>query len=295
MATDELRPDPRRGPTRRADRGRQWGDSGRSRATRGSRAAPEPAPDPLALLETKIAQLEKEKKDNYDRYLRAAADLENTRKRTKREIEDAKADAKNRVLKEMLPVVDNLERAIEHAGGGGELDPVLKPIVEGVQLVLRQFVTAFERLDITPVEAANQPFDPNLHEAISQLESDVAPGTVDPGAAARLQDRRSATASGARRRREGEGRRGMSRVLGIDLGTTNSCVAVIDGDSPAVIANAEGARTTPSVIGFAQTRRAAGRPGGAASGDDERRQHDLCGQAADGPQVRGRRGPAPSA
>ncbi len=141
-------------------------------------SASEPAPDPLALLETKIAQLEKEKKDNYDRYLRAAADLENTRKRTKREIEDAKSDAKNRVLKEMLPVVDNLERAIEHAGGGGELDPVLKPIVEGVQLVLRQFVTAFERLDITPVEAANQPFDPNLHEAISQVESDVAPGTV---------------------------------------------------------------------------------------------------------------------
>ncbi len=142
-------------------------------------SAPEStAPDPIALLETKIAQLEKEKKDNYDRYLRAAADLENTRKRTKREIEDAKSDAKNRVLKEMLPVVDNLERAIEHAGGGGELDPVLKPIVEGVQLVLRQFVTAFERLDITPVDAANQPFDPNLHEAISQVESDVAPGTV---------------------------------------------------------------------------------------------------------------------
>jgi molecular chaperone GrpE len=138
-----------------------------------------PAPgDPIALLEAKIAQLEKDKKDSYDRYLRAAADLENTRKRTKREVEDAKVDAKNRVLKEMLPVVDNLERAIEHAGGGGELDPVLKPIVEGVQLVLRQFVTAFERLDITPVEAANQPFDPNLHEAISQQESDAAPGTV---------------------------------------------------------------------------------------------------------------------
>ncbi|MBC7974261.1 MAG: Hsp70 family protein, partial [Myxococcales bacterium] len=45
----------------------------------------------------------------------------------------------------------------------------------------------------------------------------------------------------------------MSRVVGIDLGTTNSCVAVIDGDSPVVIANAEGTRTTPSVIGFAQT------------------------------------------
>ncbi len=52
------------------------------------------------------------------------------------------------------------------------------PIVEGVQLVLRQFQTAFERLDVVGVEALNLPFDPNLHEAISQQETDAAPGTV---------------------------------------------------------------------------------------------------------------------
>ena len=74
----------------------------------------------------------------------------------------------------MLPVVDNLERAIEHAGGGGEKNP----IVEGVQLVLRQFTTAFERLEVTAIDALDQPFDPNLHEAISQQESDQPPGTV---------------------------------------------------------------------------------------------------------------------
>jgi molecular chaperone GrpE len=129
--------------------------------------------DPLKVLETKVAGLEKEKKDNWDRYLRAAADLENMRKRQKREIEDAKFDAKNKVLKEMLPVVDNLERAIEHAGQAGT-----NPIVEGVQLVLRQFTTAFERLDVIAIDALNQPFDPNLHEAISQQESEAAPGTV---------------------------------------------------------------------------------------------------------------------
>ncbi|MGE0872380.1 MAG: nucleotide exchange factor GrpE [Kofleriaceae bacterium] len=133
--------------------------------------------DPLKDLEAKCAVLEKEKKDNWDRYLRAAADVENLRKRQKREVEDAKYDAKHRVLKEMLPVVDNLERAIEHAvaqagdGSGG-------PIVEGVQLVLRQLLSAFERLDVSPVDAANQPFDPNLHEAISQVESDAPPGTI---------------------------------------------------------------------------------------------------------------------
>jgi molecular chaperone GrpE len=126
-------------------------------------------------LEAKLATAEKEKKDNWDRYLRAAADLENTRKRTKRELDDARFEAKQKVLKEMLPVVDNLERAIEHASPrGGEPNP----IVEGVQLVLRQFTTAFERLEVTPVEAAGQPFDPNLHEAISQQDSDQPAGTV---------------------------------------------------------------------------------------------------------------------
>jgi molecular chaperone GrpE len=131
--------------------------------------------DPLQELEAKVAAAEKEKKENWDRYLRTAADLENLRKRQKRELEDAKFEAKNRILKEMLPVVDNLERAIEHASAASGTNP----IIEGVQLVLRQFTTAFERLDVVPIDAQGQPFDPNLHEAISQQESDTAaPGTV---------------------------------------------------------------------------------------------------------------------
>jgi molecular chaperone GrpE len=137
-------------------------------------AAPAPAPDRIKELEEKLAAAEKEKKDNWDRYLRSAADVENMRKRQRREIDDAKHETKTKVLKEMLPVVDNLERAIEHAGGGGEKNP----IVEGVQLVLRQFTTAFERLDVTVIDAMGQPFDPNLHEAISQQDSDQPAGTV---------------------------------------------------------------------------------------------------------------------
>ncbi len=137
--------------------------------------------DRATELEQKLAAAEKEKKDNWDRYLRAAADLENLRKRQKRELDDARFDTKNKVLKEMLPVVDNLERAMEHAlagFAGGAADAASKAIVEGVQLVLRQFQTAFERLDIAPIDALGQPFDPNLHEAISQIESDQPPGTI---------------------------------------------------------------------------------------------------------------------
>jgi molecular chaperone GrpE len=138
---------------------------------------PAAASNPLAELEAKLAAAEKEKKDNWDRYLRSAADVENMRKRQKRELDDSKFETKTRVLKEMQPVVDNLERAIEHAGSG-EVDAALRPIVEGVQLVLRQFQTAFERLEITGVEALGKPFDPNLHEAISQADSDEVPGTI---------------------------------------------------------------------------------------------------------------------
>jgi molecular chaperone GrpE len=135
---------------------------------------PQDGAGPEDSLEARLATLEKEKRENWDRYLRTAADLENFRKRQRRELDDARFEAKSKVLKEMLPVVDNLERAIEHAmqQAGGS------PIVEGVQLVLRQFLSAFERLDVTPIEAAGQPFDPNLHEAISQTESDQPPGTV---------------------------------------------------------------------------------------------------------------------
>lgn len=127
-----------------------------------------------AELQARIATLEAEKKDAWDKMLRVAADLENLRKRQRREVDDARHDTKTRVLKEMLPVVDNLERALQ-ANPAGENDPVL----DGVRLVQRQFLQALERLEVTPIEAEHQPFDPNLHEAISQQESaEHPPGTV---------------------------------------------------------------------------------------------------------------------
>src|SRR5687768_9591845 len=144
----------------------------------------ETPPPPAPSAEERIAKLEQEKKDSYDRFLRAAADLENQRKRSKRDLDDARAEAKTRVLKEMLPVVDNLERALQHADEAVKKSQSGEPadvgaIVDGVRLVLRQFAHAFERVDVTPVEADGQPFDPNVHEAISQAETaDKPPGTV---------------------------------------------------------------------------------------------------------------------
>ena len=124
-----------------------------------------------AALEAALAKAEQERKDAWDKYVRAVADLENYRRRSKRDLDDARAEARTRVLKEMLPVIDNLERALAHGDDGSA-------ILEGVRLVLRQFTTALERCEVTPVPAEGQPFDPNVHEAIGQQESDAAPGTV---------------------------------------------------------------------------------------------------------------------
>src|SRR4030095_500247 len=124
--------------------------------------------------EARIAALEQEKKDTYDRLLRTAADFENYRKRTRRDMDEAALKAKEAVLKEMLPVVDNLERALSAAQAGQGAG-----IVDGVKLVLRQFASALERFDVKPIEAVGQAFDPAFHEAITQLATTEHPnGTV---------------------------------------------------------------------------------------------------------------------
>jgi molecular chaperone GrpE len=127
-----------------------------------------PAPTP----EQRIAELEAKVKDSHDKHLRAAAELDNVRKRGRKEAEEARLEAQSRVLREMLPVVDNLERAVAHAVQAGD---GATGVVEGLRLVLRQFAQAFERCNVHPVEAKGQPFDPNQHEAVSQVETADAP------------------------------------------------------------------------------------------------------------------------
>jgi molecular chaperone GrpE len=130
---------------------------------------------PASSAEEKIRALETEKADLKDRMLRIAAEFENWKKRARKEQSDAESKVREAVLRDMLEVMDNLERATAATGGASDLQSVQ----QGIALVLRLFAQKLERYDIKAVEAQGKPFDPRLHEAISQAPSaDVAPGTV---------------------------------------------------------------------------------------------------------------------
>ena len=125
------------------------------------------APDRLATLEA-------EKNDARERMLRIAAEFENYKKRIRKEQSDNEAKVRESVLRDMLEIVDNLERA---AAVGEGADP--KALQQGVQLVVRLFGNKLERYDVRPFESKGQPFDPRLHDAISQVPSaDAPPGSV---------------------------------------------------------------------------------------------------------------------
>lgn len=110
----------------------------------------------------------------HDRWLRTAAELDNLRKRTARDIARQRIDERARVAAEWLPVVDNLELALRHADDAGA-----DPIIEGVRSVRDQAVAVLARLGFPRVEDLGARFDPARHEAVSTVEDPQAePGTV---------------------------------------------------------------------------------------------------------------------
>jgi molecular chaperone GrpE len=118
----------------------------------------------------------------HDRLLRALAEAENTRRRSERNVEEARKYAIVEFARELLVVADNLQRALEAAGsknGGNERD---KSLFEGVRSTERLLINVFERFGIRKIDALGKPFDPALHEAIMQ----VADATQPDGAVARV-------------------------------------------------------------------------------------------------------------
>jgi molecular chaperone GrpE len=129
-------------------------------------AAPESAP--LADLAAQLATAKKEVADNYDRFMRTAADLENLRKRTLREKEELRLFSASRVLEDLLPVMDNLALGLTAAK---QPNADLKTLTGGVDMVLTQFKSALGNHGLKEIHPAGQPFDPHQHEALSHAPS----------------------------------------------------------------------------------------------------------------------------
>ncbi len=131
--------------------------------------------DALEELKANLEGKEKEIEELKEKLLYHQADFDNFKKLKAKEKQEVLRFGNETLIKELLPVIDNLERAIEHAGKTEEA----KAIAEGVALTLNGFLKVLEKFDVSRVEAKGKKFDPNLHEAVYQEESEqVEPGTV---------------------------------------------------------------------------------------------------------------------
>ncbi|RJQ76222.1 MAG: nucleotide exchange factor GrpE [Desulfobacteraceae bacterium] len=145
------------------------GESGEESECIECRSESSPAEEPLPFEEV-IAQLsaaEKQAQDNYERLLRVSAEFENYKKRTAREMQDVMKYANEKIAREMLTVVDNLERAIASASERCTSDD---PLVQGVEITLSETLKLLEKHHVFPIQALGQPFDPNFHQAMMQEE-----------------------------------------------------------------------------------------------------------------------------
>src|ERR1043166_6734037 len=120
-------------------------------------------------LRQELEAKEQESKNNYDRFLRQVAELENFKKRASREKEETIRFANESLIKDLLTVVDNLERAVSHAQGGGNG----QPLVEGVEMVLKALLDVLAKHGVTPLETVGHPFDPTKHEAMAQVPTEA--------------------------------------------------------------------------------------------------------------------------
>ena len=126
--------------------------------------------------EAELAALRAELAELNDRHLRLMADFDNTRRRQLREREESVRYGHQNLVKDLLYSVDNLERAVDHARTGGQND--LEGLLQGIDLVHRELLSALARHGVTEVEAAGLPFDPGLHEALAQVPDATVPANT---------------------------------------------------------------------------------------------------------------------
>ena len=129
---------------------------------------------PLEELQAKLEEKTREYSECFDKWLRLNAEFDNFKKRMQKEKADLLKFGNENLLRGLLPVLDNLNRAIEHGKNAKENSPLL----DGVEMVQKEFLTILERFGVKPIQAVGEVFDPEKHEAISQAESDLESNRV---------------------------------------------------------------------------------------------------------------------
>ena len=130
----------------------------------------------IAELEAQLEAAQQASLEERERAVRAVAEMENLRRRAAQDVEKAHKFALEKFAGELLPVLDNLERAIELADKENE---ALKPMIEGVELTLKSMQSSVAKFGLVALDPQNQPFDSNAHQAMSMIENaELAPNTV---------------------------------------------------------------------------------------------------------------------
>ncbi|MFV8781434.1 nucleotide exchange factor GrpE [Microbulbifer sp. SA54] len=129
-----------------------------------------------SALEVEIASLHQQLAEHKDMVMRAQADVQNARRRAQQDVEKAHKFGVEKLLKDLLPVVDNLERALSTIDSEHEAH---KSVVEGIELTHKSFLDTLGKYSVETIDPAGEPFDPELHQAMAQVPNgDVEPNTV---------------------------------------------------------------------------------------------------------------------
>ncbi len=158
----------------------QGGDTGNGRPEEQSDTAnmdnnPDDAwQERVLTLEAELVKVKDQAAEYYSRLQRLQAEFDNFRKRSQKEKEDMAKYASERVIAAMLPVLDNFERAVEAAKTSQDF----AGFAQGVDMILRQFQNVLTKEGLIPVDAVGQPFDPNVHEAVLQVDAEEPANTV---------------------------------------------------------------------------------------------------------------------
>lgn len=131
---------------------------------------PEETPSEPAELQEKLNAAEEEAKQNYEKLLRAVAEFDNYKKRVARDHEERVKYSLENLLKELLPVMDDFDRLMEHLPDADA--PEIRGLTEGVKLLHRHFMNAMRKFHVEEVKTKGEPFNPHLHEALHQVENE---------------------------------------------------------------------------------------------------------------------------